>query len=439
MASSYFQLEPRGQCSGSIQVPGDKSISHRAVILASLAEGTSEITGFLPATDCEATLTAFHSMGVKVVHLAPTQIRIQGVGLKGLHPPHGELNMGNSGTAMRLMAGILCGQNFPSTLIGDESLCARPMQRIQVPLQQMGAEIVMSNEGTPPLEIQPSNSLHGIRYQLPMASAQVKSCILLAGLYAQDTTCIDESILTRDHTERMLQTFSYPIEIADKCVCVTGGNRLKATNINIPGDISSAAFFIVGTLISDSAELVIENVGINPTRDGVVEILRLMGANIEIKNIKAYGAEPVADLVIRSSNLYGIDIPQHLIAKSIDEFPILFIAAACAQGTTNLSGAQELRLKESDRIHNMVVGLQILGIEAEEKSDGLTIMGGKIKGGEINSGGDHRVAMAFTIASLVSTEVITVRNTDNVATSFPDFVTCASKLGLKFRYFQSYA
>ena len=432
MGSSYYQLEPRGQCSGTIQVPGDKSISHRAVILASLAEGTSEITGFLPAIDCEATLTAFHSMGVKVERLAPTQVRIQGVGLEGLHPPYGELNMGNSGTAMRLLAGILCGQNFPSKLVGDESLCARPMQRIQVPLQKMGAEIIMSNAGTPPLEIQPSNSLHGIHYQLPMASAQVKSCILLAGLYAQGTTCIDESILTRDHTERMLQTFSYPIQITNKCVCLTGGNRLKATSINIPGDISSAAFFIVGTLISDSAELVIENVGMNPTRDGVIEILRLMGANIEIRNIKTYGAEPVADLVIRSSSLHGIEVPKDLIAKSIDEFPILFIAAACAQGATNLSGAQELRVKESDRIHNMVVGLKKLGIDAEEKPDGLVIVGGNIKGGEIDSCGDHRVAMAFVIASLVSAEVITVRNTDNVATSFPDFVTCASKLGIKF-------
>ncbi len=433
MGSSNYQLEPRGQCSGSIQVPGDKSISHRAVMLASLAEGISEITGFLPATDCETTLTAFHSMGVKVERLAPTQVRIHGVGLEGLHPPHGEINMGNSGTAMRLMAGILCGQKFTSTLIGDESLSARPMQRIQVPLQKMGAGIVMSNKGTPPLEIQPSNSLHGIHYQLPMASAQVKSCILLAGLYAQGKTCIEESILTRDHTERMLQTFSYPIEIEDKRVCLTGGGRLIATNINIPGDISSVAFFIVGALISDSAELVIENVGMNPTRDGVIEILRLMGANIEIRNIKTYGAEPVADLVIRSSCLYGIDIPQHLIAKSIDEFPILFIAAACAKGTTDLSGAQELRVKESDRIHNMVEGLQNLGIDAEEKLDGLTILGGKIKGGEIDSGGDHRVAMAFTIASLVSAEEITVRNTDNVTTSFPDFVTCASKLGLKFK------
>ncbi len=433
MGSSYYQLEPRGQCSGSIQVPGDKSISHRAVMLASLAEGTSEITGFLPATDCEATLTAFHSMGVKVERLAPTQVRIHGVGLEGLHPSHGEINMGNSGTAMRLMAGILCGQKFTSTLIGDESLSARPMQRIQVPLQKMGADIVMSNKGTPPLEIQPSSSLHGIHYQLPMASAQVKSCILLAGLYAQGKTCIEESILTRDHTERMLQTFSYPIEVEDKRVCLTGGGRLIAKNINIPGDISSAAFFIVGALISDSAELVIENVGMNPTRDGVIEILCLMGANIEIMNIKTFGAEPVADLVIRSSSLHGINIPQHLIAKSIDEFPILFIAAACADGTTDLSGAQELRVKESDRIHNMVAGLQNLGIDAEEKLDGLTILGGKIKGGEIDSVGDHRVAMAFTIASLVSAEEITVRNTDNVATSFPDFVTCASKLGLKFK------
>lgn len=432
MGSAYFQLEPRGQCSGSIQVPGDKSISHRAVMLASLAKGTSEITGFLPATDCEATLAAFQNMGAQVEQLAPAHIRIHGVGLKGLHVPHGELNMGNSGTAMRLITGILCGQNFTSTLIGDESLTARPMQRIHAPLQEMGANIVMSDAGTPPLKIQAANSLHGIHYQLPVASAQVKSCVLLAGLYAQGTTCIAESTPSRDHTERMLQTFSYPIEIESKQVCLTGGSQLIATDINIPADISSAAFFMVGTLISDATELVIKNVGVNPTRDGVLEILRLMGAKIDIRNKKKYGTEPVADLIVRSSDLHGIEIPQHLVAKSIDEFPILFIAAACAQGVTTLSGAEELRVKESDRIHNMVVGLQNLGMDAKEKADGVTIVGGKIQGGEVDSCGDHRVAMSFAMASIVSAAAITIRNTANVATSFPDFVSYASRLGLRF-------
>jgi len=433
MGSSFYQLEPQGQCSGSVQVPGDKSISHRAVMLASLAEGVCLIDGFLPSTDCEATLAAFKSMGVQMEALSPTKIRIHGVGLKGLKSPQGELNMGNSGTAMRLMSGILAGQEFPSTLVGDESLTARPMKRIQIPLQDMGANLALSNQGTPPLRVQPSNGLHSIDYQLPVASAQVKSCVLLAGLYAQGRTCVEENVRSRDHTERMLQAFSYPIEIEDNRVCLSGGKQLTAINIDVPGDISSAAFFIVGALLSKTTELVIKNVGVNPTRDGVIEILRRMGANIEISNGKTFGAEPVADLVVKSSELKGIEIPQHLIAKSIDEFPILFIAAACAQGTTRLNGAQELRVKESDRIHNMVIGLQKLGIDVDEKPDGLIIRGGKIKGGEVDSGGDHRIAMAFAMASLVSAEMMIVRNTDNVVTSFPGFVGSASQLGLRFK------
>ena len=432
MGPPYYQLEPQGQCSGSIQVSGDKSISHRAVMLAALADGTSEITGLLSSNDCAATLAAFQQMGVQMQELTPTHICIQGVGLHGLCSPANKLNMGNSGTAMRLIVGILCGQNFASTIIGDESLSTRPMRRIQAPLAEMGAKLVTSDQGTPPLKIWPTGVLRNINYQSPTASAQVKSCVLLAGLYAQGTTCIEENTRTRDHTEKMLQTFSYPIEIEDKRVCITGENRLIATDINIPGDISSAAFFIIGAIISNSAELKIKNVGINPTRDGVIEILRLMGAKIEIRNTRLYGTEPVADLVIHSSDLRGIEIPRHLIVKSIDEFPALFIAAACANGITNLSGAEELRVKESDRIHNMAIGLQNIGIDANEKTDGLTIVGGKIRGGEIDSGGDHRVAMAFTMASIVSKGVITVKNTDNVATSFPDFVTCGAQLGLRF-------
>lgn len=433
MSTSDYQLEPQGECSGAIQVPGDKSISHRAVMLAAIAEGVTEINGFLSSTDCIATVKAFQAMGVKIEEFESNKIRVHGVGLKGLQHPQTELDMGNSGTAMRLMAGILGGQNFTTTLIGDASLSTRPMQRIQQPLQKMGANIVLSDKGTPPIKIQATKSLRGIQYQLPIASAQIKSCVLLAGLYAQGKTCVEESIKSRDHTERMLQAFSYPVAMENNTVCVSGEEKLFANNIEVPGDISSAAFFIVGALISKSAELVIENVGINPTRNGVIEILQLMGGDISITNKRAYGVEPIADLVIKRSDLHGIEIPQTLIAKSIDEFPILFIAAACAKGKTELSGAEELRVKESDRIHNMSVGLQTLGIVTEEKPDGISIQGGQLGGGEVNSGGDHRVAMSFAMASLAASESIRIRDIENVATSFPDFVESAARLGLKIK------
>ncbi len=431
MGSSYY-LEPQGHCGGSIRVPGDKSISHRSLMLAALAEGVSEITGYLPSTDCEATLTAFQDMGVQMERLSPTRIRIRGSGLRGLKPPRGALDMGNSGTAMRLMAGVLCGQSFSSKLIGDESLSTRPMRRIQAPLQAMGASIATSDQGTPPLIIQPPGLLRGIHYRLPVASAQVKSCILFAGLNAQGMTCVEEDVRTRDHTERLLQTFSYPLETRDKGVCIQGGNTLFATDVDIPGDISSAAFFMVGALISNSPKLVIRNVGVNPARDGIIEILRLMGARIETINEGMLGAEPVADIVVHGGSLHGISIPQRLISRAIDEFPILFIAAACARGTTVLSGAEELRVKESDRIHNMAMGLQNMGIDVEEKADGLVIAGGSIRGGEVDSNGDHRVAMAFAMASLASEAPVRIKNTDNVVSSFPGFVTCASRAGLKF-------
>ena len=433
MSTLDYQLEPQGQCSGVLQVPGDKSISHRAVMLAAIANGDTDINGFLSSSDCVATVEAFRAMGVKIEQSEASQVIVHGVGLEGLRDPQTELNMGNSGTAMRLMSGILAGQSFPTTLIGDKSLSLRPMQRIQQPLQEMGANVSLAESGTAPIKIQPSKLLQGIQYQLPVASAQIKSSVLLAGLYAQGKTCVTEDIQSRDHTERMLQAFSCPVTIENNSVCIEGGNTLTATKIDVPGDISSAAFFIVGTLISKSAELLIENVGINPTRNGVIEILQLMGGDIKIINKRAYGSEPVADLVIKSSDLHGIEIPQNLIAKSIDEFPILFIAAACAEGKTELSGAEELRVKESDRIHNLSVGLRSLGISTEEKPDGITICGGKLQGGEIDSAGDHRVAMSFAIASLLASGSIQIRNVENVATSFPDFVESASRLGLKFK------
>ena len=440
MQFSSYQMQAQGKCSGTLEIPGDKSISHRAVMLASLAQGVSELTGFLPSADCQATLSAFQNMGVKVERLSATQLRIHGVGLNGLHAPTSKLDMGNSGTAMRLMAGVLCGQKFTSLLTGDESLTARPMQRICEPLQKMQADISMSPQGTPPLKINNStkefSSLSGIVYRPPIASAQVKSCVLLAGLFAEGNTCVEEEVQTRDHTEKMLQSFAYPVQIEKKDnykrICVQGGDALLATNIKIPGDISSAAFFIVGALIAKAGKLELKNVGINPTRNGVLEILALMGANIEVKNTKMLGAEPVADLVIHSSELKGIQIPAHLISNAIDEFPIIFIAAACAEGITELSGAEELRVKESDRIHNMALGLAAVGIEVQEKTDGIKISGGVIKGGEVDSVGDHRVAMSFAMASVASEGPIKILNTENVVTSFPDFVSSAKCVGLQF-------
>ncbi len=431
MGAAYFLLEPNSICSGVATVPGDKSISHRAVMLASLAEGESQVVGFLPSTDCEATLKAFQIMGVQIERPTTTKVCIRGVGMNGLQVPSAVLDMGNSGTAMRLMAGILSGQNFTSTLVGDHSLSSRPMQRIQTPLLQMGASVVTDEGGTPPLSIQASAQLVGINYVLPVPSAQVKSSVLLAGMYAKGKTCVEEKTPTRDHTERMLQTLSYPIEINHHSVCVEGGAKLLASDIGIPGDISSAAFLMVGALISEKATLTIRNVGVNPTRDGVIQILQLMGANIQITKQRNMGMEPVADLVIQSSSLHGIEIPHALIANSIDEFPIIFIAAACAQGVTTLSGAGELRVKESDRIAEMAKGLKVLGIDVTEKPDGLIIKGGKFKGGEINSGGDHRIAMSFAIASIRASEAMKILDTDNVKTSFPNFVAVLSNLGLK--------
>lgn len=429
--SEHFHLEPNAMCSGETQVPGDKSISHRAIMFASLAEGMCDIKGFLPSTDCEATLAAFQQMGVQVERVSETHVKIHGVGLHGLIAPSSPLDMGNSGTAMRLMAGVLSGQSFFSTLVGDESLSNRPMQRIQKPLQQMGANVTSENKYTPPLVIHPVDNLQGINYSLPVPSAQVKSCVLLAGLYAQGKTCANENAITRDHTERMLQAFSYPVTVNDQSICIEGGGKLHAENIEIPGDISSAAFLMVGALISDNAVLTLRKVGINPTRSGVIDILQKMGADIQLLNKTTMGMEPVADITVHSSQLNGIEIPASLVANSIDEFPIIFIAAACAKGTTTLVGAQELRVKESDRIEAMAAGLQALGLQVTEKPDGLVITGGEIAGGEIDSKGDHRIAMAFAMASIKAKSAIDIKNTENVMTSFPSFVATATELGLK--------
>lgn len=427
---SSIECLPGGTVGGSIRVPGDKSISHRSIILSSIAEGTSRISGFLQGEDSLNTLRAFQSMGVSIVREAD-RVSVQGVGLRGLKKPAGTLDMGNSGTAMRLLLGLLAGQSFDSTLTGDESLNARPMQRVIEPLQAMGASIESRSGGRAPLSILGGSKLRPVNYHTPMASAQVKSCLLLAALYADGESVIVEPATTRDHTERMLRGFGYRVISDGRQISIRGGQQLRATNIEVPADISSAAFFLVAASIAPDTELRLEHVGINPTRTGAIEILRLMGADIKLLNQREIGGEPVADIVVRSASLQGIHIPESLVPLAIDEFPVLFIAAACARGETLLTGAGELRVKESDRIEVMAQGLSRLGVRVESRPDGIKIFGGPMAGGVINSHGDHRIAMAFSIASTLAGDSIRIEDCANVNTSFPGFVDLAAGAGLK--------
>lgn len=422
-----FISKPVGCLKGEITVPGDKSISHRSIIFGAIAIGTSVIDGFLDGEDCIATLKAFQSMGVRIEGPDKQRVIIHGVGKYGLKQPQNIIDCGNSGTSMRLLAGLLAAQQFDSQLTGDESLLKRPMLRISRPLSQMSADVT-TQDGKPPIVIKGGKKLNGIHYVMPEASAQVKSCLLLAGMYAEGQTKITENAVSRDHTERMLRTFSYPVKIQDGTIVIDRNGECHGTRLNIPGDISSAAFFIVAASITPGADVLIRNVGINPTRTGIIHILTEMGADIRVLNQRAYGEEPVADLQIRYSQLKGIDIPASMVPLAIDEFPVIFIAAACAQGKTTLHGAKELRLKESDRIGAMVDGLNQLGVHAEGFDDGILIEGGSIQGGEVNSRGDHRIAMSFAIAGAVASAPVTIKNCANVATSFPSFVTTANML-----------
>jgi len=424
-----YQVEPGGTLTGEIVVPGDKSISHRSIMFGALANGTTKVSGFLEGEDSLATLKAFQDMGVVITGPDNGWVTINGVGMFGLKAPTKNLDLGNSGTSMRLMSGLLSAQKFETTLVGDKSLSGRPMKRVIDPLNSMGAKI-SSNDGKAPLVLHGNTQLNAIHYDMPMASAQVKSCVLLAGMFAEGNTCVTEPGVTRDHTERMLETFQYPIQKNKNKVCIEGGHTLKACDIEVPADISSAAFFLVGASIAKDSNLVLKNVGLNPTRDGVIEILRLMGADITLENERLFGAEPVADIRVKSSKLTGIKIPSHLVPLAIDEFPVLFIAAACAEGETVLTDASELRVKESDRIQVMADGLSILGIENRVTDDGIIIQGGTIGGGEVESHDDHRISMSFAIAGLRATDTILINNCANVATSFPGFVSKSRDVGL---------
>lgn len=426
-----FLANPGGRLSGRIRVPGDKSISHRSIMLGALAEGTTEVEGFLEGEDALATLQAFRDMGVVIEGPHHGRVTIHGVGLRGLKAPPGPIYLGNSGTSMRLLSGLLAAQSFDTTLTGDASLSKRPMNRVAKPLREMGAVIETAPEGRPPMTIRGGQRLSGMNYEMPMASAQVKSCLLLAGLYAAGETAVTEPAPTRDHTERMLRGFGYPISVDGSTATVESGHKLTATHIEVPADISSAAFFLVAGSIAEESELVLEHVGINPTRTGVIDILRLMGADISLESQREVGGEPVADLRVRSAKLKGIEIPEDLVPLAIDEFPVLFVAAACAEGRTVLRGAEELRVKESDRIQVMADGLLALGVKVEPTPDGIIIDGGSIGGGEVHSHGDHRIAMSFSVASLRATAPIRIHDCANVATSFPNFLGLAAQVGIR--------
>jgi 3-phosphoshikimate 1-carboxyvinyltransferase len=426
-----FLANPGGKLSGRIRVPGDKSISHRSIMLGSLAEGTTHVEGFLEGEDALATLQAFRDMGVVIEGPHHGRVTIHGVGLNGLKAPAGPLYMGNSGTSMRLLSGLLAAQSFDTTLTGDASLSKRPMNRVAKPLREMGAVIETAPEGRPPLMIKGGQRLTGMDYEMPMASAQVKSCLLLAGLYAAGRTSVTEPAPTRDHTERMLRGFGYPVTVEGSTANVESGHKLSATHIEVPADISSAAFFLVAGSIAEDSELVLEHVGINPTRTGVIDILKLMGGDITLENQREVGGETVADIRVRSAKLKGIDIPEDLVPLAIDEFPVLFVAAAVAEGRTVLRGAEELRVKESDRIQVMADGLIALGVKAEPTPDGIIIEGGSIGGGEVWAHGDHRIAMSFSVASLRATAPIRIHDCANVATSFPNFLALSAQVGIR--------
>ncbi|TDR39164.1 3-phosphoshikimate 1-carboxyvinyltransferase [Tahibacter aquaticus] len=414
---------------GEVRVPGDKSISHRAVMFASLAEGTSRVSGFLEGEDTRATARAFAAMGVTMQQPSASERIVHGAGLHGLHAAADAIDCGNAGTGMRLLTGILAGQAFDSTLIGDESLSHRPMRRVIDPLARMGAQIDAQQGGLPPLRVHGGRPLRGIDYALPVASAQVKSAILLAGLYADGETRISEPHPTRDYTERMLAAFGWPIAFGEGRASLSGGHRLRATDVVVPADFSSAAFFLVAASIVPGSDLLLREVGINPRRTGLLQALRLMGADIVLERERELGGEAVADLRVRHARLHGIAVPETLVPDMIDEFPILFVAAAAAQGTTRVTGAAELRVKESDRIAVMAQGLRKLGVAIEETPDGALIEGGRLGGGEVDSVGDHRCAMSFAVAGLLAATPVQILDCENVATSFPGFVALANGCG----------
>ena len=425
-----YTVHPSNQINGTISVPGDKSISHRSLILLSISEGIGKISGLLESDDCIATLNIFKQLGINIIKNTDNVYEVHGMGLNGLSRPDSNLNCGNSGTSMRLLSGLLASQKFSSCLIGDSSLSKRPMERISLPLSMMGVDIKLSENNTSPIKISPVKKISSIEYKMPIDSAQIKSSIILASLYANDKVKIIENIATRDHTENMINYLGGKIVNNNNQIIVHPGNKLISKDIEVPGDISSAMFIIVGCLISNNSKVIIKNVGLNALRTGGIEILKLMGAKIDISNIKNYGPEKVGDITVISSKLNGIIIPRKYIASAIDEFPILFIAAANATGKTVLKNAEELKYKESNRLSVMSKALLECKIKNNLFEDGIEIQGGTMSGAIVDSSGDHRIAMSFAIAGLVSKSPITILNTENVSTSFPEFFDLIKSMGL---------
>ncbi len=423
-----FRVTPSKIRDATVTVPGDKSISHRALMLGAIARGRSEISGFLAGEDCLATLAAMRALGVSVQEVGPTELIVEGVGRDGLDQPDSALDLGNSGTAMRLMAGLLAGQPFVSVLDGDGSLRSRPMGRVITPLTRMGATID-SHDGRPPLTVHGSPRLEAIDYVMPVASAQVKSAVLLAGLYADGVTSVVEPAVTRDHTERMLGSMGVSVTRSHGRVSIAGGQSLTGCRITVPADLSSASFLMLAALLAERADILIQGVGINPTRTGVIDILRAMGGKIDILNARSEGEEPVGDIRVRSSQLRGGEVDPGLVSLAIDEFPVLFVAAAVASGETVFTGIGELRVKESDRIAAMADGLRGLGIGVQESADGAEVTGGQFTGGRVKSFGDHRVAMALAVAATVANGSVLIEDVEAVDTSFPGFVNCLASVG----------
>ena len=425
-----YTVHPSNQINGTISVPGDKSISHRSLILLSISEGIGKISGLLESDDCIATLNIFKQLGINIIKNTDNVYEVHGMGLNGLSRPDSNLNCGNSGTSMRLLSGLLASQKFSSCLIGDSSLSKRPMERISLPLSMMGVDIKLSENNTSPIKISPVKKISSIEYKMPIDSAQIKSSIILASLYANDKVKIIENIATRDHTENMINYLGGKIVNNNNQIIVHPGKKLISKDIEVPGDISSAMFIIVGCLISNNSKVIIKNVGLNALRTGGIEILKLMGAKIDISNIKNYGPEKVGDITVISSKLNGIIIPRKYIASAIDEFPILFIAAANATGKTVLKNAEELKYKESNRLSVMSKALLECKIKNNLFEDGIEIQGGTMSGAIVDSSGDHRIAMSFAIAGVVSKSPITILNTENVSTSFPEFFDLIKSMGL---------
>lgn len=423
---------PGGALLGVAKVPPDKSISHRSIIFGAIADGVTKVTNLLEGEDVLATVAAFRNLGVAIDGPEAGNMTISGVGKNGLEAAGCELDLGNSGTSMRLLSGLLAGQRFGSRLTGDASLKRRPMTRVVDPLTKMGARIV-ATDGHPPLDIQGDARLHGIEYRLPMASAQVKSALLLAGLYASGQTIVDERTQTRDHTERMLAGFAGAAWNPTAPVSINSQIELTGQTLAVPGDISSGAFLLVAATLGQGSDVLLPGVGVNPTRSAVLEILRLMGADIELSRERIESNEPVCDLRVRSAELKGIDVPPEFAANAIDEFPVIAVAAAGASGITRIRRVSELRVKESDRIAAMVQGLTQLGIDAVEYPDGMDVLGGQFTSGSVDSFGDHRIAMAFAVAGCFAAGPVEVADADNIRTSFPNFVALMNSVGLNIK------